>query len=192
MLACEGGGEACLRVATEEVYDTRSDTTHRVCAVCALALLRTPEIVRPNPGFSAGQAARTLGKTTTADFPVTGLDRFQTEVGAWAAATFPSSTPMTKARHLLREAGEVCELSTVLDFTGHMPDVLEPMREATREQLVPQLADECADVLLLLLHIAHAEGFSLLGAAHRKFTENQLRTWLKPDAQGVVEHDRAE
>jgi NTP pyrophosphatase (non-canonical NTP hydrolase) len=133
-----------------------------------------------------------LGKTTTADFPAIGLDRFQAEVGRWADATFPASTPISKARHLLREAGEVCELSAVIDFAGAMPAALEPVREAVEAELLPQLADECADALLLLLHIAHAEGFSLLGAARRKFTENQLRTWLQPDTQGVVEHDRSE
>lgn len=137
-----------------------------------------------------------MGKVTTGEVVAVGFDYFQGEVGRWAAATFPDSTPMSKARHLLREAGEVGELSAILDLLAAAPPEVRQsaaaMVEAIEEELRPQLAEECADVLLILLHIAHSQGFSLLAEARRKFTENQLRKWGKADAQGVAEHERAE
>ena len=68
-----------------------------------------------------------------------------------------------------------------------------PARTAAGRWASPPEGEEvAADCFLLLLHYAHRRGFSLLNAADRKFTENTLRRWGQPDAEGVVEHEREE
>jgi NTP pyrophosphatase (non-canonical NTP hydrolase) len=101
-----------------------------------------------------------------------GLDAFQKRVGEWADATFTQATPTSIVAHLRREVEE-------LAATTHLgpPDAEEA---------------EAADCFLLLLHLAHRRGYSLLGAAHGKFAENRARRWGQPDAEGVVEHVREE
>ncbi len=95
------------------------------------------------------------------------LDDLQWRVGEWAKQTFPHSTRYSIIEHLNRE---VMELSDSVDS------------DTDRE--------ECADVLLLLLHLAHRFGFSLLEEAEQKFHVCLTREWAEPDAQGVSEHKR--
>lgn len=91
------------------------------------------------------------------------VDEFQRAVGEWADATFPLSTDQTIRAHLSDEVAELAD--------GVMVD-----------------AFEAADCYLLLLHLAHKEGFSLDEVAREKFAINQRRTWGKPDERGVVRH----
>lgn len=95
-------------------------------------------------------------------------DALQRATGEWAEATFPHSTPESIVAHLRRE---VEELATAV---------------AEREGIIWEASD-CA---LLLLHLAHKRGFSLDEAARSKLETNRLRTWGRPDAEGVVEHVR--
>lgn len=97
------------------------------------------------------------------DFP--DLDDIQHEVGTWGDRTFPASTSNSVIAHFLREVKEFVD---------------EPSPE------------EAADCLILLLHHAHKNGYSLNRALKDKFAVNRARTWGMPDAQGVVEHVREE
>jgi NTP pyrophosphatase (non-canonical NTP hydrolase) len=101
-----------------------------------------------------------------------GLDAYQRKVGRWAESVFTQATPASIAAHLARE--------------------VEELRAVTHLGPPEGEEEEAADCFLLLLHYAHRRGFSLLDAADRKFTENKLRRWGQPDAEGVVEHERAE
>lgn len=133
------------------------------------------------------------------DIPPIGLDSFQYRVGAWADATFPAASSHTKARHLLREAVELCAATMPEDgnpATLDMrlcKDVRQTLERALARPRDPQDGPrEAADILLLLLHLAHGSGFSLLSMAGQKFTEVQARDWGTPDAAGVTEHVRKE
>lgn len=99
----------------------------------------------------------------------TDFDKLQEKVGIWGKATFPHSTRNTIIEHLRREVDEL-ELS-----------------QSNRTD-----AEEVADCMLLLLHLAHRVGFSAETEIRRKFAICQAREWGEPDSQGVVEHVRAE
>jgi NTP pyrophosphatase (non-canonical NTP hydrolase) len=92
------------------------------------------------------------------------LDRFQEEVAAWGEATFGEGTPDSLLAHLILEVREL--------WDSHEPE-------------------EAADVLLLLLHFAQKQGFSLFEQAERKLTVIRGRVWGTPNADGVVEHVRS-
>jgi hypothetical protein len=126
-----------------------------------------------------------------------GLDFFQLEVGQWANETFPKSTPHTIARHLFREAIELClatmpkgALITTLyaELKAEAFDQIDRIGERRRDPHATPA--ESADVFLLALHLAHKQGFSLLAVAHTKHEENRARAWGEADAAGVVEHVR--
>lgn len=87
---------------------------------------------------------------------------FQTAVGTWADSVFTQSTPQS-----------VC---------AHLSDEVVELKEA------PDDPSEAADCLLLLLHLAHKQGFDLLAEAQRKHEINTQRNWGRPDERGVVKH----
>lgn len=95
--------------------------------------------------------------------PAREAETFQHAVGEWADKTFPQSTADSIRAHL---SDEVAELADGVDVD----------------------AFEAADCLLLLLHLAHKEGFSLIGTAREKHAINQRRQWGVPDDRGVVRH----
>lgn len=97
------------------------------------------------------------------------LDDLQQTVGEWADSVFTQATPESITTHLLREAQELKNAVIGTDDFG-----------TTRE--------EAADVMLLLMHLGHREGFSLLEQTLAKFEINKRRAWGKSDAEGVVEH----
>lgn len=99
---------------------------------------------------------------------VTLRDR-QYSIGTWADKTFSQSTPASVFAHLRRE---------MVELASETDPILR--------------REECADVLMLMLHLAHKEGWSLEDELRRKFEINQQRTWGKPDSEGVVEHVRTE
>lgn len=90
------------------------------------------------------------------------LDIFQRAVGEWADKNFPHSSPKTITAHLSDEVGEL------------IADPSDP--------------SEAADAVLLLLHLAHKQGYSLLEVARAKHDRNLRRKWGSPDSRGVVRH----
>lgn len=89
------------------------------------------------------------------------LHPFQTEVGTWARTTFPTATQENWVAHLGREVKELA---------------------------ASQHPAEAADCLILLLGLAHVNGYDLMAEAQAKMVVNRARKWGKPDAEGVVEH----
>lgn len=94
------------------------------------------------------------------------LESVMAECTAWADETFPAATLHSRAVHLHREAAEL------------LAD--------------PTDAEEMADVLMLLGHLASHAGVNLTEALTAKLAKNRRRTWGQPDADGVVEHVREE
>ncbi len=90
------------------------------------------------------------------------VDDWQENVGEWASKTFPEATEESIIAHLRDEANN--ELAH-----GCAPE-------------------ELADVVLLLLHLAHKRGISLVQAMRDKFRRNQNRTWGAKNEHGFQEH----
>lgn len=102
------------------------------------------------------------------------MDGFQREVGEWADRTFPRSDWFSICGHLREEA---TELSEALGATAH------------DQKADAEARTEAADCLLLLLHLAHKEGFDLLAEARAKHAVNVARTWETDDGgKGYWKH----
>lgn len=69
-----------------------------------------------------------------------------------------------------------------------MAHLREEMIELAEEVNPERRREECADVLILMLDLAHYEGWSLWGALAAKHEKNRARTWGPPDANGVSHH----
>ena len=92
----------------------------------------------------------------------------QKRISAWQKATFGDhDSTYGIDNHLIREFKEMLEA------------------ESTAHQ-----AEEMADIVILLLGRAEHLGIDLISEVERKFAINQTRTWNKPDAHGVIEHNR--
>ena len=91
---------------------------------------------------------------------VTLLTNWQEKIGNWACDTFPQSTDASRIEHMSREVEELRQ----------KPD--DPF--------------EAADIMLLLLHHAHVNGYDLFAAVQEKYQIIKRRTWHPPDAMGVV------
>lgn len=103
------------------------------------------------------------------------LDRVQHRVGEWAARTFPRATNDSITSHVIEEAEELATAAHV-DDDG-----------------IGEIGEEAADCLLLLLHLAHRNGFSLCDAMAAKHAVNVVRTWETDDGgRGHWKHRAAE
>ena len=92
---------------------------------------------------------------------------FQKQHGEWSDNTFGCRNPLAPLHHLKKEVQEVIEQ--------------------------PYDIKEYADCFLLLMDSARISGFNmddLYFASLDKFAENKIRTWGKPDENGVCEHVR--
>ena len=96
------------------------------------------------------------------------VNTLQVYVGMWAYSTFPGATSKSIVAHLKKE---VAELDSAIESNEHA-----------------DIAEESADCLLLLYHLAHKNNFSLILEAEKKMAGNEKRTWGPPDKDGVREH----
>lgn len=85
------------------------------------------------------------------------MNELEKEVGAWGIMTFPEATNKSIAAHLVEEANEVFDYA---------------------EQHGMGSMEECADVYLLLLHLAYRNGFDLEAVARRKFESIRNAEWV--------------
>ena len=97
-------------------------------------------------GFNASDVRKALKAAKREESRI--MKELQKQIGEWGVETFPTATNRSIAQHLLEEADEV--------------------ENAAKNQGIG-LMEECADVLLLLLHLAHRNGFDLEQAARQKF-----------------------
>jgi NTP pyrophosphatase (non-canonical NTP hydrolase) len=109
---------------------------------------------------------------------MTDLDELQRDVGEWGNRTFPAATNESIFAHLRDEVDEV-------DFAVN--DLRNPFHHPPEDLFA--LGEECADCLMLLLHLAHRNGFSLIEEARKKFAINQQRTWTTDSGNGYIKHD---
>jgi len=96
------------------------------------------------------------------------LSDLQLAVGNWGAVTFPGATYEQMLAHL---SEEVNELAFAIVYNA--PE---------------SIAEETADCLLLLLHVAYKTGFDLFEAASRKHTINLNRRWMVPPGLTYAKH----
>jgi NTP pyrophosphatase (non-canonical NTP hydrolase) len=107
------------------------------------------------------------------------MSDFQREVGEWGNITFTEATTASMCAHLKREVIELDDAARRLRTFAPGYDPVQRRKD---------LAEEAADCLMLLLHIAHRNSIDLEEAARQKFEVNKRRQWGKPDADGVCEH----
>lgn len=111
--------------------------------------------------------------------PVTDVVRMAQSLAAiapgiteWGDATFPKSNRHTVLSHLREEIAEF------LAVAEQIPD--RPQYDE---------AEECADVVILMIHFAHKVGFDLFGAVSRKMEFNRMRIWkTEPEPGGHWKH----
>lgn len=101
------------------------------------------------------------------------LDAMQEQIGAWGDRTFPNATIGSIISHL-RE--EVDELAIACD------------RALDRARIGP----EAADVVMLVIQLAHRNGFSLAEEVERKFAVNQQRRWTVTAPGGHTKHEEGQ
>ncbi len=102
------------------------------------------------------------------------VNKLQDSIGGWGEETFKHTFEHLPAihAHVKREVDELQhEIETTPECCG---------REG--------IAEECADVFILLCSIAHICGFGLQDAVESKMAVNYCRKWGEPDFDGVVEH----
>ena len=100
------------------------------------------------------------------------MKNLQNYIGGWQRITFWSSTPISMAKHLQREAAELV-------------DELDQSEIAIR---LERVHDELADIFILCIGIAYLLGISLMDCAIKKMAVNVNRKWKAPDKDGVIEH----
>ena len=96
------------------------------------------------------------------------LAGWQAEIGAWAVQTFGPG----------------------VRFRQHVEHIRRELYELSGEVTDDRVAEEMADVLSLLLAMAHRRGIDLEAALASKFAVNRKRKWGEPNADGVIEHVR--
>ena len=90
--------------------------------------------------------------------------RLQHDTGTWADQTFPKSSNESICKHLEEELVEFLD---------------------------DQSPEEAADIVLLLMHHAHKNGYNLLYEAEKKLLKNKRRTWeSEPNKDGYYKHTK--
>lgn len=101
--------------------------------------------------------------------PIEELDVLQNAVGEWGDLTFPEAT-----------------IDTILQ---HAQEELNELKGATTRE---ERGKETADLVMLLMHLAHRDGFSIHTETATKFAVCQNRKWLPADERGIVRHVKRE
>lgn len=115
------------------------------------------------------------------------MSETQQTVGEWIARTFPGTDPESPRKSLraLEEMLELCVVSgaslrdlqeTTTAFIVREAYTGEPDVDARARQ-PHKIAAEAADVLIVLLGVAHMCGFDLLAEVDKKMAVNRSRVW---------------
>ena len=102
----------------------------------------------------------------------------QQSVGEWIDQTFPGTDPESP-RKSIRALEEMVELCLASGAT--QTDVIEAISKAIRatphSPQPEKIAEEAADVLIVLYGVAHMRGFDLQAEIDRKMAVNRSRQW---------------
>ncbi len=110
------------------------------------------------------------------------MSDLQDKVADWADRTFPNANRQTILCHLADELIEICGpfiVSSALSKWAH--------KQEDHPNAV-DIREEAADIGLLLMHLAHKEGFSLEESEKEKFEKCKQRSWHLSDERGVHHH----
>jgi NTP pyrophosphatase (non-canonical NTP hydrolase) len=100
------------------------------------------------------------------------MDDMQEEVGRWGRKTFPLATPHTIISHFREESTELIDRVDREALASYGPsEILD-------------VAEEAADCVLLLMHLADQVGFSLSEAVVAKHETNRRRRWETAPTDG--------
>lgn len=135
----------------------------------------TPEIAEPGRTFHAWNyddadwqkiSAETKFRFAAEEAILTALllKQLIASYGQWAMDTFKKANVASTLEHLKLEVAEL--------------------------ERKPDDASEMADVVLLVMHLAHRQGLDLSAAILRKFEENKQRNWS--EGQGGLYHHQEE
>lgn len=136
------------------------------------------------------------------------MNETQETVGNWIHTTFPGTDPESprKALRMLEEAVELCfasgasanEITAAVGkalFASRGPDFEYPAEfDDFRDVRTPEPAKipaEAADVLIVLLGVAHMRGFDLWEEVSKKMAVNRARRW-KANGDGTGYHIKEE
>ena len=112
----------------------------------------------------------------------TDMDAIQIEIGKWGDETFehsegnPAYISNAIVNHMEKEMAELGEEIVYKDDGGW--DVMTSSK----------IAEECADIFILMCSIAHINKFSIRKAVEEKMKVNRKREWGAADSDGVIEH----
>lgn len=123
-----------------------------------------------------------IRKADEGKYSLARLDRLQIAVGNWAEVTFETSTPDTICNHL---AEELIELLGEERVKAALHRVTQSSTVDDDYPPTDNPAEESADILLILLHLAHKSGYELMEATLRKFAEVQDADW-EDDGRGYA------
>jgi NTP pyrophosphatase (non-canonical NTP hydrolase) len=105
-------------------------------------------------------------------------------VGGWALETFGGPERVVPcAVHMRREAQETWHAAMNLEAA-----LLTCADEQTVQARKIDVAEECADLVILAMAMSAHAGFDLDVAFRKKMLENLDRQWNPPDHEGVITH----
>ena len=109
-------------------------------------------------------------------------NELQRLIGEWGNSTFMSKKEDTH-KIILHLVEEVLELANVSKNT--IKEIQKMVKPSIINNPDPV---EAADVMMLLIHVAHVSGFSLEEEVLKKFEECKQRVWKAPDDNGIIKH----
>lgn len=106
------------------------------------------------------------------------LSTFQKQVAAWGTKTFPDATPETIADHLAEEMIELLGTHRVKQALKRALEAEEIYEDDVDICPASNPAEESADILLMMLHLAYRFDFDLMEEAQKKFAHVRDAEWV--------------
>jgi len=115
------------------------------------------------------------------------MNKLQDSIGKWGDETFGhSGNPIGSSQgiyhHMDKEFSELAE--AIDEAIVQSANEKKPFGKCDKDHI----AEECADIFILMCSLAHVNGFSIREAVGCKMAINRSREWGKPDKDGVIEH----
>lgn len=75
-----------------------------------------------------------------------------------------------------------------MGLVTHLAEEVAELRESLIHDSIEEVAEEMADIAVILLALASAEDVELESQFKLKMEKNEKRAWQKPDKKGVIRH----